>query len=256
MNIHRHFSIYLLCVSVVLSFALTLEAFAQDPTVSPSPLPTPPPTTAAPISITYSGKGSANFQEVFSETAGGSCPIRTNTSNENDTDLTWKAVWKLKPVAGYRYYPKKSSFAGKHSRTDTDDCGGQPVLCSSQLQYQPGSLPVMRVEKSGKSGFVLVISAEDSLDGKDPTSTTCSNSSVFDNAITEGMNDKNVTEMRIKLTPATTSTKQTFKFTNKKTFDCADPAKTLYFISNACTLTMNLSGTVVVDGKWTGKVLK
>lgn len=249
---------------VFISAAAAHTAVAQEPTptslpaFTPSPISTPARSKlGALITLGYKGSGSANFKEEYSEQRSGCTGgLRRNVSNEDATNLTWNITWKQKAAAGFSFYPKKASFLGKSMRTDSDDCGGQPSVCTSNLNYAQDQLPLLKIEKSGKKGFLLTITAEEQLDGYDSTASACGQSSVFDNAITDGLNQTKVTQIRIKLTPAAKSVSKKLAFTNVKTFDCTDPAKTQFFINNTCTLTMNLAGTVTVGGKWKAKLLK
>lgn len=238
-----------------LAFALFFEvhhAFAG----LPGPRPTPPASSAAPVAVTFNGSGSANFREIYSQVGSFACAVVTNTSNEDAANVKWSVNWKVRPVGGVTVDAKKFSFSGQSLRTDSSDCaGGFSFPCTAGLSNYEGSIPGLKIQKSGKSGFILSLSARDQLRGVNPSASTCFQSSVFDNAITGGLNNKDITEVRIKITPIRNSQRKSLKFKNKKIFDCTDPAKTQAFLSNTCSITTNLSGTVVVNGKWDVRLL-
>jgi hypothetical protein len=253
------FVLLLTVVALALS-ALDLDAQVPQPT-QPSSLvatPTPPPSQAAAATVKFKGTGSASFRESYTQNSSGACSVRNVLATEEATDVSWNVVWsKLKPVGGASYTSTAMSFTGQNFRSDSDDCpGAQGFLCASTLTNDENSFPFLKVSKSGKSAFILTINAEDQLRGLNPTNTTCFQSSIFDNAITEGLNQQSITQLRVKLTPAKKSKKKTLKFTNKKTFDCTDPAKSAAFTNNTCSLTTNLTGTLTINGKYDAKIVK
>lgn len=246
---------------VILSLAFSLSLPASALAARPRPKPTPRPSAVPAVQITYVGSGSANFTETFSQPQDGcnlATGLKTTTSSEDTNQIQWNVQWKgVKPAANAQFDAKSAAFSAKVVRTDTDDCGGGlPSPCYSDLGLSQGFVPELNIDKSGKTGFILRLSAESQLRGSNLTGgTTCLLSSVFDNAITEGMNGVQVSEVRVKLTPAKKSQRKVLNFTIQKNFGCVDPAKQAAFTFTNCNITTNLSGTVTVQGKWNAKIL-
>jgi hypothetical protein len=209
------------------------------------------PRAPAKVTISYSGSGSATFQEISSQAGDNSCPIETTTSTESVTGATWNVEWKnVRPADGANPDPKSATFSAANTRTDVFSCGGQ-LNCNSTLGYFEGIEPGLLVAKSGRNGFIITVIAEQTTRGSNASGSTCLQSSVFDNAITEGMNSTNITAVRIKLTPNTKSKRTTIPITIDDSFDCKDPAKDASpYISNSCSISTEFSGNVRVNGKW------
>ncbi len=178
------------------------------------------------VTITYTGSGSASLQESYSRTT--SSPCTGSVSNSTTTESA------------------------------TTDCPAFSKSCSSTLGLFAGIPPGLTVEKSGKS-FIVSVVAEQQTQGGGATGVACMQSSVFDNAIVEGMNGINITRVRIKLTPKRKKNRAALLFPVgiQKTYDCADPARNgPPFLSNACTLTTSFVGSVAISGKWKATLIE
>jgi hypothetical protein len=241
----------LLFLFILLSSVCPSEAFAA-PKKKKKPAPKKPNT----VDIVYTGAGSANFLETYTQPGSGLCSIRTVSANEDATSVDWNVSWqKIVPVSGKNTKPKTASFSATNQRTDSDDCGGASFNCASTLGYFEGILPGLLIAKSGK-GFIITILAEQQTRGSGTTQAACMQSSIFDNAITEGMKSFNITEQKIKLTPGSKNKTTNIPYTLNKTFDCVDPAKQQAFLSTACTVSINVTGLITVKGKWTAALVR
>lgn len=242
--------------SFLFLFFLTFFAsnsFAGDPPPTPEALPS----SEKPVTLGYKAKGSASFIETYSMTRSGQCSVDTATSKEDATNIVWNSTWKVKPTDRQYVTARSPKFSGHSSRTDSSSCNpGHDFLCDGDLQLDEGYYPQLKIKKSGKKSFIVTINAEQGLYVPNASNSTCFQSSIFDNAITEGLNYTEITELRIKITRAKESKSTKIKFKINKSFDCTDPAKTLYFLSNSCTLDTSLSGTVTIKGMWSAKLLK
>lgn len=210
----------------------------------------------AKVNINYSGGGVGHFVEKYAEYGNGVCAVVTRTSDEIVTDVNWLVDWKnIKPAVGSNPKPIQAFFAGNNSRLDSDDCGGPEFICISVFTLFDGVLPGMTIAKSGKS-YILTLLGEQLIRAPGlSTSAACMQSSVFDNAITEGMNSINVTTIKVKITPTAKKKKTILPFTMTKNFDCTDPAKTAAFVSNSCTIMTSFEGIVTITGKWKARLV-
>ena len=234
-------------------FAFTSVAWAGTPT----PVPTPPPSSAAQVSVIYQGSGAANFDEVYRRSGSASCPVFDVSAREDASNVNWKVAWKVRPSGGVVVVPQAGNqFSGQLSRIDSNTCHvGADFVCNSELANSSEDLPLMKIEKSGRA-YILSLTAENQLSSINPTLNTCFNNSIFDNAIVDGLNQQNISELKIKISPAKERKVRTLKFTINKSFDCADPAKTLAFLANACSISADFSGTVKVRGRWKARLVK
>lgn len=230
----------------IVSLIPLFDAAAARSTLKP---PTPK------VTIKYVGTGFASFLETYTQ-PGNSCSVQTTTAREDVSSVNWNITWKdLTPSVGANIKARKTSFSAFNSRTDSQDCGGASFSCTSKIGSYPGVPPTVTVSKSGK-GFILTILAEQQTKSSENTSSTCLQSSVFDNAITEGMNGKYVTALKIKLQPSDQVKTKTLPFSLNKAYDCVDPAKQMSFLSTACEVETSFTGTVKVTGQWKASLVK
>jgi hypothetical protein len=234
------------CWRSLVVLVLLMGAGAEEARARPVPKAT----------ITYAGSGFASFQDSYSRTSSPPCPVRKTTATENASSVQWNVTWRnVKLQAGAKPPPTSATFSAANSRTDSADCPASSTSCTSTLGYFQSVLPGLTVAKSGKA-FVVTVLAEEQTQGTGATSVACTQSSIFDNAIVEGMNGMRITAVQLKLTPAGRNKKTTLPVSLNKTFDCTDPARSgAPFLSNACTLSTSFTGSVQVQGKWKLKLL-
>ncbi len=247
----------------------------------------------AKVNIVYKGSGSASFEEDYlSGSSTNQCRRDHSVVRETVNGILWEVKWNLPVRPVLQQKPTQAQFSGTmnvsaESFADMSACPGsllnsckaeEPhcVLFSDScdaatLSYLDTFHAGLSIKKSGK-GYIVSLEGEKELQGNNaaaPTpapnvapatafsnsSSLCLGSSIFDNAVVQGLGDISVTGAKIKLTPAEKSTRTVLKVKLQKEYDCKDPAKVLYGLGTSCSLKTDFSGTISVKGKWKAKLV-
>ena len=267
-------------LAAVLTFSVILsetsDSFAAPTKAKPTPLPK--------VSITYTGRGSAQLNEVYSlYNASKACRIDTNSYGETVDSIDWNVNWKnINLITGANAQPTTATFSG--TLTDNsqslanlsgctpfqlNSCQIQDPACvtfsdrcgSAPLGYLAGTSPNLSIEKKGKN-FIITLEAESATDTtpiNDPLSENpkdCGNSTTFDNNIVDGVNGMRLTRVKLQLKPSDKSKRTALAVNLPATFDCTDPSRIgAGGISNVCTITTAFQANLIINGKWKASIV-
>ena len=236
------------------------------------------------VSFTYTGKGSAQLNEEYSQHASMACRVDTNSYGETVDAVTWDVRWNNVALnTGKNTSPKSASFSGTLNETSgsranisacpafqLNSCQVKDPACvmfsahcgSTSLSYAAGSFPQLGITKKGKN-YLVTIEAETAtdtapiVDALSGATTSCGNSTVFDNNIVDGVKGQGITRFTVKLSPATKSKKTSLAINLPNSFDCTDQYRIgASGISNSCTITTAFQANLQVNGKWNASVVK